>query len=107
MPFFNKNFAGMGYGYPPTEDDTFNGYPFGGEQAQDYAPSYDAFDSDAPIAGPSRSQDWYHNPSSEGYADVSGYQGCTLLDASGSQFVDPYTTNAYNPDVGESRCRRS
>ena len=106
MPFFNKNFAGMGYGYPSSEDDIFNGYPFGDEQAQNYAPSYDAFDSDAPVAGPSRSQDWYHNPSSEGYTDATGYQGYTLLDASGSQFVDPHAIPAetYGLDAGESYC---
>jgi hypothetical protein len=63
-------------------------------------------DPDAPIAGPSRSQDWYLNPAPEGYGEQSGYEGFTLLDASGN-IVDPH---AIYPDAfgcseaGESLC---
>ena len=76
--FNNNNFAGENFGYY-----------FGDEQFQDFGVPSNAFDSDTPIAGPSRSQDWYHNPSTEGYSGQD-YQESTLLDASGNQFVDPY-----------------
>ena len=65
------------------------------------------FDPDAPIAGPSRSQDWYLNPAPEGYGEQSGYGGSTLLDASGSQFVDPHAMypGAFgSSETGESFC---
>jgi len=87
------------------------GYHLGNEESSNFETPYHPYlDSDAPIAGPSRSQDWYLNPSSEGYPDKSGYQESTLLDASGNYFVDPYATlhteHAYGGfNVGKSlRC---
>ena len=86
-----NNFTGMNFGYPYFEEES-------------------QFDSEAPIAGPSRSQDWYLNPAPEGYGEQAGYEGSTLLDASGNQFVDP---DAIYPDIfgsseaGESFCCRS
>ena len=53
-------------------------------------PSFEADVNDQPIAGPSRYQDWYLHPSPEGFANQYGYQGSTLLDIGGCQFVDPY-----------------
>ena len=61
-------------------------------------------DPDAPTAGPSMSQDWYVNPASEveGYSGQHGhewcvgqdeYDGCTLVGASGNQFVGPYAVH--------------
>ena len=64
-------------------------------------------DSDAPIAGPSGSQDWYLNPAPEGYGEQSGYEGFSLLDASGNQLVEPYPTypDAFGSNqAGESFC---
>jgi len=74
MPFFNNNFAGMSfdYAYSSTEENSFGGYSFGNER------------SDTAIAGPGGSNNWYLNPSSEGYADQVGYQGSTLLGVSGT-----------------------
>ena len=71
MSSFN-NFTGMNFDYSYFEDES-------------------KFDSDTQIAGPSRFQDWYPNPVSERYSEQSGYEGYTLLDASGNQFVDPHT----------------
>ena len=78
MTFFNNNFAGTSFDYPYFEDDSH-------------------FGSDALIVGPSRSQDWYLNPTPEGYTDRSGYQGSNLLDVSEYQFADPHVrySNAY------------
>ena len=82
------------YGYSYTSDDE------------------DDIDPDAPIAGPSRSQDWYVNPTPEveGRAGQYEHEGYDLIDASGNQFVDPY---AIHPGVytgvepGELLCFRS
>jgi len=93
MSFFNNDFTGMNFGYSSSEENSFGGYPFGNEQ------------SDAAIAGPSGSHDWYLNPSSEEYADQVGYQGSTLLGVWGNQLVDPYTLHeAHEPATGESHC---
>jgi len=99
MSFFNNNnIAGMNFGYYPDNDEFSN----------PETPYYPFLDSDAPIAGPSSSQDWYLNPSSEGYASQPGYQESTLLDASGDHFVDPYALHAehvYDGFIaGESHC---
>jgi len=97
MPFFNNNFAGMNFGYH-LDDEFLN----------PETPCYPFLDTEAPIAGPSRSQDWYLNPSSEGYADQSGYQESTLLDASGNHLVEPYALYAEHVyggfNAGESHC---
>jgi len=64
-------------------------------------------DSDAPIVGPGRSQDWYLNPAPEGYVEQSGYEGSTLLDASGYQLVDPrsmYPDAFGSSEAGKSLC---
>ena len=53
-------------------------------------PYYPSLDSDALIAGPSRSQDWYLDPSPEECAEQYRYQESTLLDTSGNHFVDPH-----------------
>jgi len=71
MSYFNNDFAGMDPDYPYFEDEN-------------------VFESDEPIAGPSRSQDWYLNPAAEG--DQSRYQGSTLLDVSGYEYTDPHAT---------------
>ena len=108
MSFF-INSAGMNFGYPPSEGNTFDGYSLGNEQFQDFEAPGNLFDSDAQIAGPSRSQPWYLHPPSEGHANQAGYQGCALLDASGSQFEDPYAlypTHSLGTN-SESRCRGS
>lgn len=84
----HNNFTGMGFDYLYAEDESY-------------------IDPDAPIAGPSRSQDWYLNPPPEGYAEQSGYEGSTLLDASGDQFVDPHAgyPDAFgNSEAGELFC---
>ena len=79
------------------------GYSFCDEQLQEFEVPYDAFDLYASVAGPSRSQDWYHNPSTEGYPG-QGYQESTLLDALGNQFVDPYDNfESDAPIAGPSR----
>ena len=92
--FNNNDFAGVNFGYS-----------FGDEQLPDFGTSYNDFDSEAPVAGPSRAQDWYLNPSTEGYSN-QGYQESTLLNASGNQFVDLYssqTAPTYGDYTGESR----
>lgn len=76
MSFNNGN----NHGHPFAKVN-LDGYPFGYEQFLD---SY-KFDSDAAFAGPSRSQDWYHNPSPDGYTGQYGYQEHTLLDESGGR----------------------
>jgi len=96
--FNNSNFAGMNFGYHLDEEEFLN----------PETPCYPFHDPDAPIAGPSRSQDWYLNPSSEGYTDQSRYQESTLLGASGNHFVDPYALDAENVyggfNASESHC---
>ena len=90
MSSFNNNFTGINFGYPYLEDESL-------------------INSDAPIAGPSRSQDWYLNPAPEGYGEQFGYEGSTLLDASEDQLVDPRATHpdAFgSSEAGESFCRR-
>ena len=98
MSFFHNNFVGTDFGYP-----LYN------EEYLDFGAQHNPYlDSNVPIAGPSRSQGWYLNPPLERYADQYGYQESTLLDASGSQFVDQYayTGPAYcGFNTGESRCR--
>ena len=99
--FNNNNFAGTNFGHP-----------FGNEEYSDFeAPYHTLLDSDAAIAGPSRPQDWYPNPSPEVYTRRFGYQESTILDVSGNQFVDPcalHTEPAYGGfNTGESRCCRS
>ena len=85
MSSFN-NFTGTDFGYPYFEEEGH-------------------IDPDAPIAGPSRSQDWYLNPAPEGDGEQSGYEGSTLLDASGNQLVDPH---AVYPDAfGSSEAGKS
>lgn len=81
---------------------------FGGEQSSGFGIPYNAFDLDTSIAGPSRSQDWYLNPSAEGHLNLE-YQERTLLGVLGNQFVDPYTFPPPVPthddsNTGESRC---
>ena len=66
-----NNFTGMNFDYLYAEDES-------------------QIDPDAPVAGPSRSQDWCLNPAPEGYDEQPGYEGSALLDASGYQFVDPH-----------------
>ena len=64
-------------------------------------------DSDAPIAGPGRSQDWYLGPAPGGYGGRSGYEGSTLLDASRDQLVDPHSLypDAFSSsETGKSLC---
>ena len=87
MSSFN-NLTSMNFGYPYLEDENL-------------------IDSDAPIASPSRSQDWCLNPALEGYVKQSGYEGSTLLDASGDQLVDPrpmYPDAFDSSEVGKSLC---
>ena len=87
MSHFN-NFTGMNFDYAYFEDGSH-------------------FDPDAPIAGPSRSQDWYLNSAPEGYGEQSVYEGSTLLDASGNQLVDPhavYPDTFGSNEAGESFC---
>ena len=88
MSSFN-NLTSMNFGYPYLEDEN---------------PIY----SDAPIAGPSTgSQDWCLNPTPEGYIEQPGYEGSTLLDASGDQLVDPrpkYSDAFDSSEVGKSLC---
>ena len=93
MSSFNNNFAGMNFGYT-----------FGDEQLPDFGASSNVFDSDAPIIRSNRSQDWYLNPSTDGYSN-RGYQESTLLGVSGGLFVDPYssqTMSTYGDYTGES-----
>ena len=96
MSSFNNNFSGMNLGYS-----------FGNEEFPGFGAPSDVFESGDPIAGPSRSQDRYFNPPTEGYAN-QGYQESTLLGESGSQLVDPYTFQPVptfnDSDVGEPRC---
>ncbi|KAF9648412.1 hypothetical protein BDM02DRAFT_3269526 [Thelephora ganbajun] len=92
MSFFNNNFVGANYGYPSSEGNVFDGYPSGNDRFPDFAANDNLFDLDGPEAGPSRSQDWYLNPSNE------GYRGSTLLDVSGNQFMNPYTLHADTHD---------
>jgi hypothetical protein len=66
-----NDFTGMNFDHPRFEDESY-------------------FDSDAPIAAPSRSRDWYLNPAPEGYGEQFGYEGSTLLDALGNQLVNPH-----------------
>jgi len=69
-----------------------------------YAEDGSHIDPDAPIAGPSRSQDWYLNPAPVWYDEQSMYEGSTLLDASGGQFVDlhaGYPDAFGNSEAGE------
>ena len=104
MSFFNNdNFPDMNFGYPLGND----GFTDFGAQYNRYNPH---LDSDAPISSPSMSRDWYLNPLPEGHASQSECQESALLDASGSQFVDPcaYMESAYGGfSTGEPRCRRS
>lgn len=55
----------------------------------------DHSDTDAPIAGPSRSQNWYVNPEPEveGHAGQYDYEGYDLINASGNRFVDLYAVH--------------
>jgi len=84
---FNNNFFNPGYTY--FEDES-------------------VFESDEPVAGPSRSQDWYLNPAAGG--DCSGYQGWTLLDVSGNELTGPHASflNDYGRfESCEPFCHRS
>ena len=85
MSFFTtNNFAGVNFGCP--EDDSH-------------------FNTDAPVAGPSRSQDWYPDPVTKEFVDKRRSQSSGLLDVSGNQFVDPHSTypNTYGIlEKGES-----
>ena len=97
MSFFNNNFTGMNFGHPSVDEE----FPYFG------TPYTDTFDLEALIAGPSGSQNLNPDPPTVGYADQSGHQESTLLDASGNQFVDPYTPQmapTYDHYAGESRC---
>jgi len=83
-----NNFTGMGFDYLYAEDESH-------------------IDPDAPIAGPSRSQDWYLNPVPEGNNERSGYEASTLPDVSGDQFADPHAgyPDAFgNNEAGELLC---
>jgi len=98
MSFFNNNsFTSMNVGYHLGNEEFSN----------PDTPYYPFFDSDAPIAGLSMSQDWYLNPSSEGYPGQSGYQESTLPDASGNYFVDLYASHTVHVpgfNASESNC---
>ena len=56
-------------------------------------------DPEAPIAGPSMSQDWYVTSEAEGCAGQDEYEGSTVVDASWNQFFGPY---AIHPDIYSS-----
>ncbi|KAF9783805.1 hypothetical protein BJ322DRAFT_1211751 [Thelephora terrestris] len=80
MSYSNNNFTRMNLNYSSSEEECFDGYSFvGGNQ---------------PISGPSNFQDWYRQPSTEGYADQTGYQGYTVLEDAGCRFENPHTTFA-------------
>ena len=93
--FFDNNFFGMNLGYHPSQDNTMDAYLGGDGQ---------------PIAGPSKFQDWYLQPTPEGHASRFEYQGCSLLNQVGHQFADPHALragHAHNNFVNGEPCHWS
>ena len=96
----NEDLTGANPGYPFVEGNNFDSCPLPAEQFPG-SDSYNPPDSDPPIAGPSRSQDWYLDPLPEVYASQSGYQKYPTSDAPMGHFADPCAYGAKFSDTGE------
>ena len=90
---FSNNFTDTN---PFSKDKNFDVRLFGDEQFLNFGNPYN-FDSDAAITEQGGSDAYNVDPSTEGYVNQVGYQGCTLLDVFGSQFATPCTLYTERP----------
>ena len=88
MSVFNNNSADTNFG--------FDFYLFGDGQPPTFVNPY-IFDSVATANGQDGSHADNLDPPTEGYVDQFGYQDCTILNMSGSQVVNPYTSHTESP----------